>query len=1233
MSTEQQGFLQVNAEDASPTAMDVDEPDANGTLHQNNNDHNDTEEEEEPIIAEAVVDSDVEEEEEEATQVAMVLHDEDVAAVAAIADVADADVPDADIVVAVPAPPLKKKAAKKNTPTTTVKKKPAKKASKTSKTPSSTTTSAASIKKKHATPGRNKFDWHVPPKCAKAATDARAMLQATVPTLPMILADTTVRSFGRLYVDNTENKFVTTSALYPIGFSCDRSEYSPVHGRMLKLRCCVLDGRSVKKKQRKGGFAVDERLHDGPVIRILWGPGIDQEVIAASEYPYDPLVHSLPLSPLDHEDEDDSLAAGAAPTLGAPEPGMKVQVRFEKGQYYCATIIEATKKKIKRQTQLYIKVRYDDGVEEEIGYPDPDVTLLLPGAEDEIDSLGRVELTRLNGKPVTCVVGNSPIEAWGRALTKLGLIDEIMCEMSLNAVEKSRDDAKKELKHRLNNHSANNSSTPKPARVANDDAMDTSGSRAPSPIISQHIQVQIDAQPQMNGNSSGDNGDIKHENGTDEVAETTVEKDDSEPPSERELHLRQRAAELLSELEELTQEGSQAATALSDARINLAGPFMCNPFRSDDPSKAQQASWLATAVRKEKTKMGSTGNKKKVVTAFDLLERNDTLFSADIEALIEGLPGSEYCGAYVFQTFRAHGGSALNRSWVHEAQLKREREALARVQRAKDALEKENMEMERFRKRKELDDVRDSRKRQKLAEEDDKKRARAEERLSRLRIQIDERLFNEAQFQREKVVLALVRSMNKEFARRRKAAETVAAHFVLKDKEITYNITAPSHGLCELRTLPSKLSTIYDEETLRVWDFMSTFGPFFVERGYLTEVPTLGALQLAVDSLRGMQNSSEVPSSNMAPELTKSATMSSIDAVSSLTDLAVAMCKPLAASLTRTLFASLISLNPALQKDFGASFFNEVNAASTPTKADLGPDEAPSASIDVLLPVNAMTWQEIARLSLVSDALAEIGLQKHEAAHIIRGYRSGGHPNSKEARRLRKAEDYWIAVLRQEVELGGHAVNTNVSIWADLPCAPMYKTSDYRYFLHNVLSVSDPSLADITKNILQANRVLKGSGVNASIRQNMNQLVNYVEGIIQTDPDGAKKAKVAVLNILGEVADIASDKFASDAANGLLNVSWDWHLKTDTSLGPIRQQMGLLNSLALDRKEYKHLTNEREKYIEDALQFKEEEKRKNQTGEDVDDDDDDGKLVVMREDITLLLVSNILIPDVRRRRG
>ena len=72
------------------------------------------------------------------------------------------------------------------------------------------------------------------------------------------------------------------------------------------------------------------------------------------------------------------------------------------------------------------------------------------------------------------------------------------------------------------------------------------------------------------------------------------------------------------------------------------------------------------------------------------------------------------------------------------------------------------------------------------------------------------------------------------------------------------------------------------------------------------------------------------------------------------------------------LFASLIALNPALQKDFGAAFFNEVSSVKKKE------DSEDSPQLDILLPVNTMTWKEIARISFLSDALGELGNNRQE---------------------------------------------------------------------------------------------------------------------------------------------------------------------------------------------------------------------------------------------------------------
>ena len=73
--------------------------------------------------------------------------------------------------------------------------------------------------------------------------------------------------------------------------------------------------------------------------------------------------------------------------------------------------------------------------------------------------------------------------------------------------------------------------------------------------------------------------------------------------------------------------------------------------------------------------MGSAGNKRKIVTATDLLERNNTFFNADIELLIEGLPVIESLPNYIFHNFCfGFMSSAISESWQEEAQYLRKDE-------------------------------------------------------------------------------------------------------------------------------------------------------------------------------------------------------------------------------------------------------------------------------------------------------------------------------------------------------------------------------------------------------------------------------------------------------------------------------------------------------------------------------------------------------------------------------
>jgi hypothetical protein len=228
------------------------------------------------------------------------------------------------------------------------------------------------------------MDFLVNPANLAAATDARAQLQEVVPVLPISLGETQVRSFGRVFVDEgNRNEFATTGSIYPIGFSCDRFEYSPAHGRTLRMRCSILDGRAIKDKQRKCGFAISDHLPNGPVFRVMWGQGVDQDAdyeTSGVEYPYDVYVHSAPKTAgkgsVSAAAVGDSIAhSNYTPPM--PQKGMKVKVRFDE-DYQLGTIISVQPKKKKAE----ITIRYDDldeSMTEDIMFPDPDVTLLLPG--------------------------------------------------------------------------------------------------------------------------------------------------------------------------------------------------------------------------------------------------------------------------------------------------------------------------------------------------------------------------------------------------------------------------------------------------------------------------------------------------------------------------------------------------------------------------------------------------------------------------------------------------------------------------------------------------------------------------------------------------------------------------------------------------------------------------------------------------------------------------------------
>ena len=224
----------------------------------------------------------------------------------------------------------------------------------------------------------------IPQDRLSAAAEARAMLADTVTRLPVLVSDThVVRSFGRIHVESSnaqESKYSSASALYPVGFSCDRYEFSPVHGRVLKMRCTIFDGKKVKEKQKKFGIPSSD-LPDGPVFRVMWGQGVDEDVDVV-DYPYDVYTDSPSLV------DDSKVDTVAVPLSGKdlselePEEGMRVRVRFEHDVWFSGTIVSVSDEEYdqrKKQATYEICIHYDDGSIENTVFPDPDISIYLPG--------------------------------------------------------------------------------------------------------------------------------------------------------------------------------------------------------------------------------------------------------------------------------------------------------------------------------------------------------------------------------------------------------------------------------------------------------------------------------------------------------------------------------------------------------------------------------------------------------------------------------------------------------------------------------------------------------------------------------------------------------------------------------------------------------------------------------------------------------------------------------------
>ncbi len=227
----------------------------------------------------------------------------------------------------------------------------------------------------------------------EAAQAARDVFINSVPHTPFKFSEShTVRNFGRIKIegDSSDPLFSNATSLFPVGYSGDRYEFSPVHGRIIKMRCDILDGNKIKTSKATD----NDKIGKGPIFRIAWGMGID-ELDDGRPFPFD--LYSA-AAPLGNEVDTVAVPLGLDSMNIVPQADMRVKVLFENDTWYRGTISKVALKKEESTTgrkkpgpkpkkskkgAFVVSILYDDGMKEDVNYPDPDVVLVAPGKCNE----------------------------------------------------------------------------------------------------------------------------------------------------------------------------------------------------------------------------------------------------------------------------------------------------------------------------------------------------------------------------------------------------------------------------------------------------------------------------------------------------------------------------------------------------------------------------------------------------------------------------------------------------------------------------------------------------------------------------------------------------------------------------------------------------------------------------------------------------------------------------------
>ena len=414
--------------------------------------------------------------------------------------------------------------------------------------------------------------------------------------------------------------------------------------------------------------------------------------------------------------------------------------------------------------------------------------------------------------------------------------------------------------------------------------------------------------------------------------------------------------------------------------------------------------------------------------------------------------------------------------------------------------------------------------------------------------------------------MTYVKALNKEFFRRRKIADAVVAHKmdqVLPSSSDTKSTAFPIYH----EMLPPLSDRLYDEAVVRIWDFLHCFHDAFVGNSSNVSLPTLDSLQDAIDILK----KGDLDDKKYAA------------AIELIEGIAISLCRAISPGLTKCLAAS--------------TYQAEANKGSTEESA--------------CFPVTKWTWREVARMSFIAELLTDLGYSKNDSANIVKGYRSGGHPNSKEAKRWKKIEDSPVVMLYQQLNSYDESVQFRrriVTAHLSTPCNPSCLPNDWRFFLHNIRSRTSNSVSYIKDNVEKSLLALKNNSQEAGqdvVRTCISELERCLSILNQTPPGHSAdpdliKAKEIALGVL----DSTKERFPATQ-----------QLKRELrsqSKEPPRQKMGLLKNYQLSREQYRSLELAKEDYMVAALKLKEELEAKSRDDvavlSDEEDDDYDGDI-------------------------